>query len=171
MARITSAMAAKQLKKLNEEHEALLRREKKTMTFTAAIQENKEEVRQEYDYGTTQEQLLELERKIRAIKHEINLFNLNQLVPGFDMTVDQMLVYIPQLTARKNKLERMRSRLPRERVQDSYSRNSALVEYEYSNYDIQQAEADYNKVVDELARAQNALDQVNATVSFEVVVE
>lgn len=171
MARITSAMAAKQLKKLNEEHEALLRREKKTMTFTAAIQENKEEVRQEYDYGTTQEQLLELERKIRAIKHEINLFNLNQSVPGFDMTVDQMLVYIPQLTARKNKLERMRSRLPRERVQDSYSRNSALVEYEYSNYDIQQAEADYNKVVDELARAQNALDQVNATVSFEVVVE
>ena len=75
------------------------------------------------------------------------------------------------MTARKNKLERMRSRLPRERVQDSYSRNSALVEYEYSNYDIQQAEADYNKVADELARAQNALDQVNATVSFEVVVE
>ena len=141
------------------------------MAFTAAIQENKEEVRPEYDYGTTQEQLLELERRIRSIKHEINLFNLNQLVPGFDMTVDQMLVYIPQLTARKNKLERMRSRLPRERVQDSYSRNSTLVEYEYSNYDIQQAEADYNKVADELARAQNALDQVNATVSFEVVVE
>lgn len=171
MAQITSAMAAKYLKKLNEEHEALLRREKKTMAFTAAIQENKEEVRPEYDYGTTQEQLLELERRIRSIKHEINLFNLNQSVPGFDMTVDQMLVYIPQLTARKNKLERMRSRLPRERVQDSYSRNSALVEYEYSNYDIQQAEADYNKVADELARAQNALDQVNATVSFEVVVE
>lgn len=141
------------------------------MAFTAAIQENKEEVRPEYDYGTTQEQLLELERRIRSIKHEINLFNLNQLVPGFDMTVDQMLVYIPQLTARKNKLDRMRSRLPRERVQDSYSRNSTLVEYEYSNYDIQQAEADYNKVADELARAQNALDQVNATVSFEVVVE
>ena len=141
------------------------------MAFTAAIQENKEEVRPEYDYGTTQEQLLELERRIRSIKHEINLFNLNQLVPGFDMTVDQMLVYIPQLTARKNKLDRMRSRLPRERVQDSYSRNSTLVEYEYSNYDIQQAEADYNKVANELARAQNALDQVNATVSFEVVVE
>jgi len=116
-------------------------------------------------------QLLELERKIRTIKHEINLFNLNQSVPGFDMTVDQMLVYIPQLTARKNKLERMRSRLPRERVQDSYSRNSSLVEYEYSNYDIQQTEADYNKVADELARAQNALDQVNATVTFEVVTE
>ena len=69
MAQMTSAMAAKYLKKLNEEHEALLRREKKTMTFTAAIQEDKEEVRPEYDYGAAQEQLLELERKIRAIKH------------------------------------------------------------------------------------------------------
>lgn len=82
-----------------------------------------------------------------------------------------MLVYIPQLTARKNKLERMRSRLPRERVQDSYSRNSTLVEYEYSNYDIQKVAADYSSVADELARAQNALDQVNATVTLEVVIE
>ena len=171
MAQMTSAMAAKYLKKLNEEHEALLRREKKTMTFTAAIQENKEEVRPEYDYGTIQKQLLELERKIRVIKHEINVFNLNQSVPGFNMTVDQMLVYIPQLTARKSKLDRMRSRLTKERVQDSFSRNSALVEYEYSNYDIQQAEADYNKVADELARAQNALDQVNSTVTFEMEIE
>ena len=171
MAQMTSAMAAKYLKKLNEEHEALLRREKKTMTFTAAIQENKEEVRPEYDYGTTQEQLLELERKIRTIKHEINVFNLNQVIPSFDMTVDQMLVYIPQLTARKNKLDKMRSRLPKERVQDSFSRNSALVEYEYSNYDIQQVEVDYNKVADELARAQNALDKVNSTVTFEMEIE
>lgn len=82
-----------------------------------------------------------------------------------------MLVYIPQLTARKNKLERMRSRLPRERVQDSYSRNSTLVEYEYSNYDIQKVAVDYSSVADELARAQNALDQVNATVTLEVVIE
>lgn len=171
MAQMTSAMAAKYLKKLNEEHDALLRREKKTMTFTAAIQENREEVRPEYNYSSVQVQLLELERKIRAVKHEISLFNLNQSVPGFDMTVDQMLVYIPQLTARKNKLERMRSRLPRERVQDSYSRNSTLVEYEYSNYDIQKVAADYSSVADELARAQNALDQVNATVTFEVVIE
>lgn len=101
MAQMTSAMAAKYLKKLNEEHDALLRREKKTMTFTAAIQENREEVRPEYNYSAVQVQLLELERKIRAVKHEISLFNLNQSVPGFDMTVDQMLVYIPQSTQEK----------------------------------------------------------------------
>lgn len=87
------------------------------------------------------------------------------------MTIDQMLVYIPQLTARKNKLNRMRSRLPKERVQGGMSRMSGIVEYEYSNYDIKQAEADYAAVSDELVKAQNALDAINALVAFSVEIE
>lgn len=87
------------------------------------------------------------------------------------MTIDQMLVYIPQLTARKNKLNRMRSRLPKERVQGGMSRMSGIVEYEYSNYDIKQAEADYAAVSDELVKAQNALDAINASVAFSVEIE
>ena len=39
MAEITSAMAAKYLRKLNEEHDALLQKEKKSDTFTASVQE------------------------------------------------------------------------------------------------------------------------------------
>lgn len=171
MAEITSAMAAKYLRKLNEEHDALLQKEKKSDTFTASVQEKIEDVRPEYDYATVQLQLRELEDKIRKIKHAINQFNLTQIVPEFNMTIDQMLVYIPQLTARKNKLNRMRSRLPKERVQGGMSRMSGIVEYEYSNYDIKQAEADYAAVSDELARAQNALDAVNASVTFSVEIE
>lgn len=87
------------------------------------------------------------------------------------MTIDQMLVYIPQLTARKNKLNRLRSRLPKERVQGGMSQMSGIVEYEYSNYDIKQAETDYTAVSDELAKAQNALDAINASVAFSVEIE
>lgn len=43
---------------------------------------------------------------------------------------------------------------------------SGIVEYEYSNYDIKQAEADYAAVSDELARAQNALDAINSSEKF-----
>ena len=117
MAQVTSAMAAKYLRKLNEEHTALLHMEEKVDTFTVSIQEKAEDVRPEYDYAAVQRQLLELEEKIRKIKHEINQFNMTQQVPGFDMTIDQILIYIPQLTARKSKLSKMRSRLPKERVQ------------------------------------------------------
>ena len=42
------------------------------------------------------------------------------------------------------------------------------MEYKYANYDIAAVEADYVKTVDELSAAQNALDQVNSTVEFDV---
>ena len=171
MTQITSAIAAKQLRKLNDQRDALLAMEKKSRTFTAAIQEDAESVRPAYDYPATQKVLEEIERKIRKLKHTLNCFNSTYVIPEFEMTIDQMLVYIPQLTARKKKLDGMRSRLPKERVKESFGRGNNIIEYDYANYDISQAEADYNAVSDELARAQNALDTANATVLFEAEIE
>ena len=62
----------------------------------------------------------------------------------------------------------MRKKLPREREDSGYGRSSNIVEYKYANYDIAAVEADYIKTVDELSVAQNALDQVNTTVEFDV---
>ena len=166
--KMTSAQAAKELRKLNEQHDAMLKMETKSREFIAAIQEDVETVRPAYDYTTHQTELAELEGKIRALKHAINAFNISQEVPGFGMTIDQMLVYIPQLTARKKKLDYMRKKLPKERDDPGYGRNNNLVEYQYANYDIALAETDYQKTVDELSAAQNTLDQVNATIEFEV---
>ena len=165
--KMTSAQAAKELRKLNDQHDALLAKENKSREFIAAIQEDVETVRPSYDYPSIQMELEKLEAQIRKLKYAINAFNLRQEVPGFDMTIDQMLVYIPQLTARKKKLDYMRKKLPREREDAGFGRSSNIVEYKYANYDIEAAEADYLKVVDKLAAAQNALDQVNSTVEFD----
>jgi hypothetical protein len=171
MAQVTSAIAAKRLRKLNDERDALLTMGQKSRTFTAAIQEDVESVRPAYDYTATQEMLTELEGKIRRLKHAINCFNCTHVLPEFDMTIDQMLVYLPQLTARMNKLDQMRSKLPRERVKESFNRGSNIIDYDYANYDIAQAKADYDIVADKLARAQNALDLANTTVLFEIDLE
>ena len=168
MAKMTSAQAAKELRKLNDRHDALLARENKSREFVAAIQEDVEKIQPEYDYAGTQNELDRIEENIRTLKHAINVFNLSQEVPGFDMTIDQMLVYIPQLTARKKKLDYMRKKLPREREESGYGRSSNIVEYKYANYDIAAVEADYIKTADKLSEAQNALDHVNSTVEFEV---
>ncbi|MBQ9211441.1 MAG: hypothetical protein IJ153_07075 [Clostridia bacterium] len=165
--KMTSAVAAKELKKLNDQHDALTSMERKSSEFVAAIQEDIETVRPAYDYTAVQKELAETEQKIRKLKHAINTFNLNQVVPGFDMTIDQMLVYIPQLSAQKRKLEHMKDKLPRERIRSGFS-NSNIIEYTYVNYDVQAASKDYETVADELAKAQNALDLVNSTVEFEV---
>ncbi len=165
----TSSEANKLLRKLNEKRDALLAKEQKSSTFLAAMGEDPESVRPEYDYFSTQKELDALDFKIRTVKHAINVFNLEHMVPGFDMTIDQMLVYIPQLTAKKQKLAQMKNRLPKQRERDAYSRSSHIIDYSYANYDIKAVEADYAFVVDELARAQTALDVLNNTETMEIV--
>ena len=125
----TSAQANKLLKKLNDEYSALLDKEQRSRDFRAAMGEDVESVRPAYDYAETQARLAELEGKIRALKHAINCFNMTHFVDGFEMTIDEMLVYIPQLTRRKNKLLEMKSRLPKERVEEQYSRPSNIIDY------------------------------------------
>ena len=110
--------------------------------------------------------LAELEEKARIIKHAINLFNVSQPIDDSGMTIDQALVYIPQLSERKRKLAIMRA-VPKKKRSDSYAGGN-LIEYTYANYDIEQAELDYQAAGDELARVQNALDLVNSTVQFDI---
>ena len=121
----TSAEANKLLKKLNDEYTALLDKETRSRDFRAAMGEDVASVRPVYDYAETQARLAALEEKIRRLKHAINCFNTTHFVDGFDMTIDEMLVYIPQFTRRKNKLLEMKSRLPKERVEEQYGRRTS----------------------------------------------
>ncbi len=166
----TSAEAAKLLRKLNEEKTALELKEEKSNIFVAAVGEDIESVRPAYDYEGTQEALIELDRKIRVVKHAINTFNIQQMVDGFDMTIDQMLIYIPQLTARKRKLSMMKDRLPKQREDaDGFGRASSnVIDYSYANYDISVVEKECSAVADELSKAQTALDVVNNTKTMEI---
>ena len=156
----TCAEAAKVLRKLNEDLKVLRAKEVKGYRFTAAVDEDLESARPVYDYIQTQDEQLQIEAKIRKVKHAINRFNLETTIPEFEMTVDEMLVYIPQLSERKRKLTQMASFLPKERVSNGYQ-STKIIEYTYTNYDLQQAADDLAKVSDELAKAQTALDVIN----------
>ncbi len=164
----TSAEAAKLLRKLNAEYDALLLKEGKSREFLASVGEDVESVRPAYDYAATQEKLGELETKIRRLKHAINVFNATTVIPSFGMTIDEMLVYIPQLTKKKAKLAAMSEMLPKSRAEEPYGRQSSVIDYRYANYDIDAVTADLAAVSDELASAQLALDAVNHQASFEI---
>lgn len=169
--KVTSAQASKILKKLNEQHSALLSHEEYTRTFNAATGEDPETLRPEYDFASVQEELAELEQKIRKVKHALNVFNSTQEVPGYGFTIDEMLVYLPQLTKRVAKLSYMKQMLPKSRAAASYGDSRNIIDYIYTNYDIKQAEKAYNDAADELAKAQNALDYVNVTAEFEIDID
>lgn len=162
---VTSSEAAKILRKLNADKQFIENNERQSATFKAAINEDIEAARPAYDYEKTRAAINELDAKIRKVKHAINKFNLEHEVPGFNMTVDQMLVYIPQLTWNLNVLSVMKDRLEKQR---EVVRVAGIIEYSYANYDVNKAKADYDRISDELARAQTALDVLNNQVKFEI---
>lgn len=166
--KMTSAQAAKLLRQWNESLKALQRREENTKTFLASLGEDLESVRPEYDYAAMQAEQAAVETNIRKLKHTLNVFNTTTVIPEFEMTIDQMLIYLPQLTNRLEKLSRMKELLPKQRENALYSRNSAIIDYRYANYDIQTVEKDYEVLAETLAKAQTALDYINNTVLLEV---
>ena len=165
--KITSSQASKMLKKLNNDFNDLKNLESMSSTFLAAVGEDVESVRPEYSYAETRAKADELNARIRKLKHAINVFNSTTVIPEFGITIDEMLVYIPQLNAKLYKLGQMKAILPKQR-QEIYGKSSTnLIDYKYANYEVSDAERDYSVTADTLARAQLALDYVNANVTFE----
>ena len=162
----TSAEANKLLKKLNDEIQTLASREAIGKEFLAAVGEDVESVRPDYSFAETQKKLCATEEKVRIVKHAINVFNTTTIIPEFNITIDQMLVYIPQLYHRKLQLEDMVRKLPKVREQGSHS--GSIIDYRYINYDLDEVGAELERITELLNRAQNALDNVNGTLTMEL---
>lgn len=165
---VTSAQAAKILRKYEDEMEGIISNETLSREFLAAVGEDVESVRPAYNYSETQAKIVELEDKIRKLKHALNVFNTTEKLPGFGLTIDQALIYMPQLSRRREKLRTMKSILPKAREENRFGKASNIIDYRYANYDIAAVEKDYNEVSDLLAKLQTALDTVNNTVTFDI---
>ena len=166
----TSAQANKLLLKLNKEHELLRQQESEASAYVAATIEKPEDARPPYDYAQTQKQLARIEQAIVTIKHAINVFNTTHKIPGFDLTADQALAYLPLLRERGYRLARMANRMPKTRIVGGNSR-SGLIEYEYANYDVEEAKREYFDAMDKVAKLKLALEQLNNTETMEIAIE
>lgn len=162
-----SAQAAKLLLKLQQDYDRLNVLEANAKTFLASVGEDPETVRPEYDYEATKKELDALAAKIRKVKHAINAFNTTTVVPEFGITIDELLVYIPQLSAKKAKLRDMADTLPKAR-ENNFGKSN-IIDYRYVNYDVKQVKIDLDVVTEELSKAQLALDTINHSVEFDIV--
>lgn len=166
---MTSSKANTLLRKLNEDYEALLAEEQDKKSFLAATGEDVESVRPDYQYESFQKQLDAKLKQILALKHAINVFNVTTTLPGTEMTIDQVLIRIPQLSRKKSKLQQMKSAIAKVREDARrFGSTSIMADYRYANYDIAAARRDYEQVSQELADLQEALDLANTTIPFEV---
>ncbi len=169
--KVTSAYANKMLKKLFDEKEFLLNKERKCSTYIAAT--NEEPVVPEYDFAAVCQSISDIDSKVIAIKHAINVSNCTHTlnVNGNVLTVDSALILMAQLNARKKILDSMRKLLPKQRVVERYGSQKSVPEYEYANFKIEDAESEYAAVDKLIATIQMELDKYNQTVEFDIDVE
>ena len=156
----------KELKSTENEVRMLVEMENEMSTFTAAISE-KDIVRPEYDYAETSSKIEQLQDRTRAIKHALNKFNTTTVVPGFDCTVDELLIMIPQLTERKRVLREMALKKQYSKAEIRYGSNASS-DYVIANYDIGQVKKDYETVTGKLSAAQLALDKLNSEATIDI---
>ena len=167
--KVTSAYANKLIRKLNEDKEFWRNKERYSSTYTAAITETP--VIPDYDYAQVAQNIADIDARILVIKHALNVNNaLNPISVGDKtMTVDMILIRMAQLNNRKYILDTMRKREPKRRLEArQYSQKKTVIEYEYINYDLVEAKADYEKTDAEIEALQLALDKYNQTVEIEI---
>lgn len=168
MQKMTSAIANKMLRSLEDEKSYWLDKEANSKTYVAAT--NEEPVIPEYDYVEVSATIAALDEKIATIKHALNLTNATAkiMVGDTEMSVDTILIRMSQLNRRKSTLDQMRKALPKTRQVSGFGSRNPAPEYMYLNYDLAQVKQDYEKVSGTIMEMQLALDKYNQTVLFDV---
>lgn len=168
MMKMTSAYANKLLRKLDEEKQFILSKEKDGITYRSTDVE--QPVIPEYSFSETEKKLEELSEKVIKLKHAINQSNASNIISanGKQLTVDAVLIRMAQLNARKPMLDRMRKLPEKSRIGADVFLRKSNPEYEYINFDTKLVNEAYEKLTDEVMQLQMALDKYNQTIEFEV---
>ncbi len=167
--KVTSAIANKMLRQLEEDKNFFLDKENTGTFYTAALGE--EPVIPEYNYAETAAQIEEIDLKVGRLRHAINLSNATNKVKVDDeeYTIDVLLVRMAQLSRRKIFLDKLRKQQEKTRTDRfSYIREAKAPEYTYINYDLALIKSEFARISDLILKMQTALDYYNQTVEFEV---
>ena len=169
MQKMTSACAHKLIRSLQNELSYWRQQEEERSTYNALNDE--EPVIPEYNYEEVSKHIEEINNKIAAVRHAINLSNVTAQIKVGDeeMSVDTILIKMAQLSGRKARLDKMRRRIPKSRSSGCYDfGGSSAPEYTYINYDLDMVKRDYEKVCEVITKMQIALDYYNQTFQFDV---
>lgn len=164
--KVTSALASKKIKMLEEEKARILEIERMSSTYVLADGEHTEPPK--YDYMETKRKLEGIDDSIRKFKHAINVFNTTTYLEEVGVYIDEALLEMASLNKRKPVLNTMSTRLDKERVSYVASRSTSSPEYKYTNYDVEQARNDLEECSSRIIALQLALDTANQTILFDI---
>ena len=152
----------KELEKYKERNRLLASIEEYNSTYDMCNGEDVDIVRPKYDYEKTQKELKENIEVIMCIKYAIDNALSTFTVPEYNMTLDELKMYIEYLDKRISRLYSLKMR-------SFFNRSmcDGIIEYEYRNFDIEEVEKDYDDATMELRRAKDTLYKYLATEEFE----
>ena len=131
----TSASANKYLWRSQDERDQLPRNEQEMSAYALAEGEAVEPPA--YDYVVVRERVAAIDGRARAIRDASHRFNAQAVLPERGTIIDEALILLALLLGRKDRLNRLASRQPKERLTDRYfGSGGGPLEYRYANYDV-----------------------------------
>lgn len=162
---ITPDGAQKLIHSLEEERKQLVDKMKGLVTFVVAVSEgNPEELRPEFHFAGTVDEIKGIDEKMRKIKHARNIFNTTTYLPDEDITLDEALILMSMLNNNYKYYIELGNKQPKTRT-PTY-RNE--IEYTYTNYDIKEAKQLGRDMYERMLEIQSKLNRVNSTYYFEI---
>lgn len=144
------------------ERRELLKEEKKACSYRVMEGEDLSAKKPEYDYVETWNQLMEYDDSIRSVKHAINSFSVSRYVPEYDMTLDELEMYLEDLDRRFNTLKELGDAHPIKRTIVNRS-----VRHTIANYDLKQARKDCERLDDERRKVRRIISEIKESEVFE----
>ena len=146
------------------ERRELLKEEKKACSYRVMEGEDPSAKKPEYDYVETWNQLMEFDDSIRSVKHAINSFSVSRYVPEYDMTLDELEMYLEDLDRRFNTLKELGDAHPIKRTIVNRS-----VRHTIANYDLKQARKDSERLDDERRKVRKIISEIKESEEFKNV--
>jgi hypothetical protein len=116
-----------------------------------------------YNFRAAREEVSDVDWEIRRLKHLLAVANASVIVPKFDMTIGECLVFMAQLNSEKLILEGMSRKDPKSRHTTFNS-----IEFTELNYDINECKQELQDITNTIKELQIAIDRVNLTHEIDV---
>ena len=144
------------------ERRELLKEEKKSCSYKVMEGEDPSAKKPEYDYEETRNQLMLFDDAVRLVKHTINSFSVSRYVPEYNMTLDELEMYLEDLNRRFNTLKELGEARPIKRTIVNRS-----VRHTIANYDLKQARKDSERLDDERRKVRSIISEIKKSEEFE----
>ncbi len=153
----------KEIKILEEKKEDIIRLENEECQITYLEGEKKMESC--YSYKKVRKEVDDIDTIIRRYKSLLAVSNATTIVPEFEMTIGECLVYLAQLNSKKTLLSTYAAKKQVSRISSAYN---TKVEYSELLYNVGEVKKDVEDLQRLIARLQMAIDRTNLLNMIEV---